>query len=93
MTSRAVSFAWSSSDCDLSFGLPEALRRRAARRARMLGAEVSGRKKRSEMKMGAASHNISHCAQCQFLAGTLKPEIRGPRAGPAVANDAHPVRK
>ena len=62
--------------------LPVALRRRWARRRRMLGAEVSGREVRSSRKTGPASQVISHRDQCQFSLGTEKPEMMGPRAGP-----------
>src|SRR5271154_2202853 len=91
--SRTLSFDWSISDCDLRFGLPESLRRRAARRRRMLGDDVSGRKNMRLRKTGPESQSISQSDQRQFSAATLNPEIRGPRAGPQVAKVAQPVRK
>lgn len=47
----------------------------------MFGEDVSGRKNISDKKTGPDNHNISQRDQCQLVAGTEKPEIRGPRAG------------
>lgn len=59
----------------------------------MFGEDVSGRRNIRDRKIGPDSHSISHKDQCQFVAGTEKPEISGPRDGPAVAKAAHRVKK
>ncbi|CAI6333275.1 unnamed protein product [Periconia digitata] len=58
----------------------------------MLGAEVSGKKKKRDRKIGPFIQSISHIDQRQFSACTLNPEIMGPRAGPVVAAKAHSER-
>ena len=58
----------------------------------MLGVDVSGRKSIIAMNIGPASHNISHNDQRQFSAGTEKPLMTGPSAGPHVAESAQKQR-
>jgi hypothetical protein len=53
---------------------------------RMLADEVSGRRKNMLTKTGPESQRISQSDHRQFSAGTEKPEITGPTAGPHVAN-------
>lgn len=59
----------------------------------MFELEVSGIQKKSNRKTGPASQSISHNDQRQSFAGTLNPEIIGPRAGPQVAAATQKVKR
>src|SRR5437660_996847 len=59
----------------------------------MVAEFVSGKQIMKETKIGPLSQRTSHIDQCHPSAGTEKPEISGPRAGPAVTNPAQPVRR
>ena len=81
-TAEALRPFWSISLWDLRRLSPVSLRRRFARRRRMLGVEVSGTHKNMRTNTGPASQRISHRDQRHPFAVTAKPERRGPRAGP-----------
>ena len=66
-------------------------RRRAARRSRILGVEVSGMERNMRTRTGAEIHTISQRDQRQPLTGTAKPERSGPSAGPQNAADTQKV--
>lgn len=89
VTSLTLMSAWSISDCDLRLTRPVDLRKRWARRSRIFGDEVSGRKTNIIKQMGADSQRSSHANQCQPMGPTLKPAIIGARAGPIVTEPAH----
>ena len=50
--------------------------------------EVLGRRKNMLRKTGPATQRISQSDYRQFSAGTEKPDMIGPNAGPQVANAA-----
>jgi hypothetical protein len=58
----------------------------------MVSGKVSGRKKNMRINIGADIQTISQRDHRQPFAGTLNPEITGPRAGPRVANAAQAVK-
>jgi hypothetical protein len=71
---------------------PVIFRSRRALCRRIASGEVSGRKKNMIRKIGADSQTTSQSDHRQFIAGTLNPEITGPRAGPRVAKAAQAVK-
>lgn len=82
ITADGLSRRWSISDWDCSLGFPVSFRSRAARRRRMLGVDVSGRKKNITISVGPAIQRISHKDHLHPLAMTAKPDSSGPKAGP-----------
>ena len=86
MTALGLSPCWSISLCALSLWSPVNFRRRLARRSSRLGVDVSGKNRNMTIKIGPASHRISHNDQRQPFAVTAKPDNRGPREGPQYAD-------
>ena len=76
---ETVMWRWSISLWDMNFWLPVSLRRRSARRKRILGLLVSGKKRKRQMSTGADAQIDSYRDQRQFFAETENPLRRGPR--------------
>lgn len=79
-TAETFMFRWSISDCDMNRGLPVSFRSRFARRSKILGELVSGRRQNMRRAMGADAQIDSKSDQRQDSAGTEKPLSSGPRA-------------
>src|SRR5690348_12399188 len=80
-TSDVFMARWSSSDWDMKRASPVSLRMRRARRSRIVGVEVSGRRRNMRRNAGMEAQKISQRDQRQDMAGTEKPASMGPRAG------------
>ena len=74
------------SGADMIEGFPVNLRRRRARRYRMLDADVSGKKKKSKTKVAEESHMSSQIVHRQPSKRAEKLPSSGPRLGAHVAN-------
>lgn len=92
MTAEVVWLRWSISLCDMKRASPVSLRRRWARRSRIVGVLVSGRKNTITRKITDEAQMTSRRDHRHPMTGTEKPESRGPRLGPQYAAATHAVR-